>query len=219
MGDAGGAEARRLPDAAHSDSLAISLTRADLARRPPAGRDVGLKPGGAGRLRFATAIALNNAPISPLPLPTSRFRAWLQFLRPLRPGALGKRLRSEIDADRAQEIALVDRAVHGRAGRGGAAGHRGEIDVRGEIAFPGHGERVDEAMGAQRLQRVAEPGHGMAVVDHERRATLLHEPRAELEHETMAGRIDLQHLPVARVPANVRLGRLRRRRRRARPRV
>ena len=35
----------------------------------------GWNPGGAGRLRLATAIALNSAPISPLPLPTSRLRA------------------------------------------------------------------------------------------------------------------------------------------------
>ena len=65
----------------------------------------------------------------------------------------------------------------------GAARHGGEIDVRGEIAIARRRERIDVAMGAQGLQRVAESGDRVAIVDEERRAALLDEPRAEFEHE------------------------------------
>ena len=70
-------------------------------------------------------------------------------------GALGQGLGPQVDADRAQEIALVDRAVDGGAGSAGAARHGREIDMGGEVAIARRGQRVDISVGAQRLQRVA----------------------------------------------------------------
>ena len=116
----------------------------------------GWKPGGGGSLRFAMAIALNSAPISPLPLPTRRSRVCLSSSARSGSASLGERLGPEVDADRAQEVALVDRAIDRRPGRAGAARHGGEIDMGGEIAIARRGERIDIAVGAQRLQRVAE---------------------------------------------------------------
>ena len=55
--------------------------------------------------------------------------------------------------------------------------------MRGEVAIAGRGERIDVAVGAQRLQRVAEAGDRVAVVDQQRRAALFDQPRAEFEHE------------------------------------
>ena len=156
----------------------------------------GWKPGGGGSLRLVTAIALNSAPISPLPLPTRRLARLLEILGPFRSRSLGERLGPEVDADRAQEVALVDRPVDGRAGGARAARHRGEIDMGGQVAVAGRGKRVDVAMCAQGLKRVAEAGDRMAVVDQQRRAALLHQPRAEFEHEPMAGGVDFEHLAV-----------------------
>ena len=113
----------------------------------------------------------------------------------------------EVDADRAQKVPLVDRAIDGRPGRAAAARHGGEIDMGGEIAIPRRGERVGVAVRAQGLERVAEPGDRMSVIDEERRAALLHQPCAEFEHEAVARRIDLQDLAVRRIRLEVRLGR------------
>src|SRR5271165_4820954 len=64
----------------------------------------------------------------------------LERFRPIRSRALRERLGSQIDSDRAQEIALVDRAVDYRPGRACASRHRSEIDMRGQVTVARRGE-------------------------------------------------------------------------------
>ena len=122
----------------------------------------------------------------------------LELLGAVGTRALRQRLGPQVYADRAEEIALVDRAVDGGAGSAGAARHGGEIDVGGEIAIARGGERIDIAVGAQRLQRVAITGYGVAVIDQERRSALFDEPSAEFEHQPMPGWAHLEHFAVRR---------------------
>ena len=74
-----GVDAFRDPADAGEEAMRDSRKRSVAAVRNGtachAGFAPGWKPGGAGSLRSATAIALNSAPISPLPLPTRRLRA------------------------------------------------------------------------------------------------------------------------------------------------
>src|SRR6185437_13597788 len=130
----------------------------------------------------------------------------LEFLRVVESGALGKRLGPQVDADRAQEIALIDRTVDGGAGGARASRHRGEIDMRGEVALAGRNERVDISVRAQGLQSVAKPGDGVAVVDQQGRAALFRDPGAKFEHQPMAGRVHFQDFTVRRVRPDIGLG-------------
>src|SRR5260370_10109514 len=57
----------------------------------------------------------------------------LEFLRPFGARAVGERLGPQVDADRAQEIALVYRAIDGGARGACAPGPRGEVDVGSEV--------------------------------------------------------------------------------------
>ena len=107
--------------------------------------------------------------------------------------AFGERARAQIDAERAQEVALIDRAVDGGAGGARAARHGGEIDMGGQVAFARLGQRVDLPMGAHGLQRIAKAGGGAAVVEEQRRAALFGQPRAEFEHEAVGDGADLDH--------------------------
>src|SRR5208337_5422275 len=77
----------------------------------------------------------------------------------------------------------------------------------GEIAIPRRGERVDIAVRAQGLKRIAQAGDRMTVIDEQRGAALPDQPCAELEHEPVARRVHLQHLAVRRIRLDVRLGR------------
>ena len=61
-------------------------------------------------------------------------------------------------------------------------------------------------MRTQRLERVADAGDRVAVVDQQRGAALLHDPAAEFEHEAMACWVHLQHVAVARGAPDVGLG-------------
>ena len=189
LGDAAAAGEERVREAGQRERTGA----AGLRRAAHAGfAGPGWKPGGAGTARLATTIALNSAPISFSPLPTRRRRAASNSSA--RSGARSASARARtIDAERAQEVALVDRAVDGGAGGARAARHRGEVHMRGEVAFARVGQRVDRAMGAHRLQRVAEAGGGVAVVEEQRRAALFDQPRAEFEHEAVRDGADLDH--------------------------
>ena len=71
---------------------------------------------------------------------------------------------------RIEEFALAHERARDRAGSGGGASKRGEIDVRGHVGFARCGQRVVIFVGAHRLQRVAGARLGAAVVDDQRRA-------------------------------------------------
>ena len=73
------------------------------------------------------------------------------------------------DAEAPQELALRDRAVAGKAARPHRRREGGEIHLRGEVGFAGRLQGISMAMGLHRLQRVAEAGSCVAVVDEEGR--------------------------------------------------
>ena len=135
------------------------------------------KPGGAGEVAVGDDHRLEQPAHFADVLADETPARLLELLGPLG-RAFGQRLGAGVDADLAQEIALVDRPVHGGARGAGAARHRGEIDVRGDVAFAGLDQRVDDAMAAHRLQRVAERGDGVAVVDEQREPALPRQPPA-----------------------------------------
>ena len=63
-----------------------------------------------------------------------------------------------------------------------ATRERGEIDLGGEVRLAGIGERIGEFMRAHGLQRVAERGRGVAIVDDQRRAAVLRDaPRQQTD--------------------------------------
>ena len=157
-GEEGVAQSRRLERVRTRDSR-------------PWSRRLGRTREASAALRWEIAIALNSAPISPSPLPTSRWRA--SSNSPARSGERShQRARAASMPIGAQEIALVDRPVDRGARRARAARHRGEIDMRGDVGLAGVDQRIDHLVRAQRLQRVAEAGDAMSVVDEQRDAAL-----------------------------------------------
>ena len=144
-------------------------------------------------------MTLKSAPISPAPLPASRSLRGLDAGGLGGPGAPYQRLRPLLEAERLEKIALVDRPVDGGAGGAGAARHRGEIDMGGDVDFAGIGQRIDHAMRAQGLQRLAKSGRRMAVVDEQSRPALSRQTSADLEHQAVTDRADLEHLAFVRL--------------------
>jgi hypothetical protein len=87
-----------------------------------------------------------------------------------------------------QEGALGERAVHDRSALLERSAQSLEIDMAGEVAVARALEHVREAVGADRLQRVAGARADMAIVDDQGRAAHRGEPGADACAIGVAGR-------------------------------
>src|SRR5262245_29415936 len=67
-----------------------------------------------------------------------------------------ERARPRLDAEPAQEFALLHRPLHARAKTFRGITERLKVNMGGDIDLAGIGERIGEAMLADRLQRVAD---------------------------------------------------------------
>ena len=94
-------------------------------------------------------------------------------------------------------------AVHGSALGAGAAGERGEIDMRGEVRFARRGERVGEGMAAHRLQGVAGRCLGVAVVDDQRGAAEGDDAAGDFGGQGVARRRHLEDCAFGRLRAAI----------------
>ena len=82
---------------------------------------------------------------------------------------------SSFDAERLQKRALRNGSVHQGAGLPGAARQGRKVDMGGQVRFAGLGQRIDESMGLHGLQRFAEPGGRVAIIDDQRSPSLAHQ--------------------------------------------
>ena len=76
----------------------------------------------------------------------------------------------------------------------------------GEVRLAGIDERVDHAVGSHGLQRIADPGEGVAIIDEQRDAALFDEPAGEFEHQPVRGRIDFEDIAFLARRQDERLG-------------
>ena len=77
--------------------------------------------------------------------------------------------------------------MHRRARSARAAGHRGEIDMGGDVGEARVDQHIRAAVLAHRLQRVAKAGHDVPVIDEQRRPALRGQPPGNLAHHGGGG--------------------------------
>ena len=113
-----------------------------------------------------------------------------------------RRVARDGDAEAGEEFALGDEGPGHGAGVDRGAGKRGEIDMGGEVGLAGFGERVGIGVAAHRLQRVAEGGTLVAVVDDQRRTAVDGDACGQGRHDGGGGGGDFEDvgLLVARHP-------------------
>ena len=80
--------------------------------------------------------------------------------------------------------------------RAGARRERREIDMRGEVGLAGAVQHVHMVMRLDRLQRVADAGSQMAVVDEQAGAAMAGDPRGDRLHQRGPCRRDLDDRAV-----------------------
>ena len=88
-----------------------------------------------------------------------------------------------LDAEVAEKFGLRDRSGHARAHAFGGERKGLEIDMGGQIDLARRLQRIDEGVAADRLQGVAGRALDVAVIDHQRRAALMHQPAAERQRQ------------------------------------
>ncbi len=140
-----------------------------------------------------TAITLNRAPISPSPSPASRAKAESTSAACCGVRVALERFGALEDAELLQEFALLDRTVDQGVGGGGGARQRREIDMGGQVGKAGLGERIDELMGLDRLQGLAETGAPIAIIDGQSRAVIGHDVRGDPRHQPVRGGAEFEN--------------------------
>ena len=123
------------------------------------------RPGSGGTFRLLTPIAWKRPP---MPFGAIR-RATSPSIAAARAGlaAMRREARSAMPR-RAEELRLRDRPVAREAPLCHGRGEGCEIDLRRQVRLARRRKRILVAMGAHRLQRIAQPRHGVAVVDEQR---------------------------------------------------
>src|SRR5207248_4048650 len=84
------------------------------------------------------------------------------------------------DAEPTEQRALRDWTMHAGSGAHRGVGERREVDMSGQVHLARRSQRIDEAVPADCLQRLAWSALDMTIVDHEGRATGAHHTSGKL---------------------------------------